>query len=357
MQLTIDLRITGCQTRCWHCYVEGGPGPRMSFSQIVDVGAFLRRAIPRLGERFEHVYPYLDLEPVSHPEVVKVLRFFASEGIFPFNAFVPTTGVALARRSDYREVLDVCKELGVKGFEFTLHGPQDVHNEAVQHRRALDLQLVSLERIREYGFLAQSNVIVSKKLVQHFEEVCRFLAAHAYDRVRLTVPHFEPTERLRVFEDHRAEMHDIAEIAGHELFRTCINSDFWTTYEDCTENALLEQVADFDGTWDDMVNRFPQWVFITVVPGLDVYYGNGDLLHRKIGNLRETDAQELIESVAGLKSNYCINGYYDTDGLPPPRTVLRDFGRWESERIYPSLDDIVMLCMDRYQMDRRGVRF
>jgi len=245
-------------------------------------------------------------------------------------------------------VLDVCKEFGVEGLEFTFHGPRDVHNEAVQHRRALDLQEVSLERVKEHGFSAQSNVIVSKKLVEHFEEVCRFLAAHAFDRVRLTVPHFEPTERLRALEVHRAEVHDIAGIADHELFHTCVNSDFWAAYEDCTENALLEQVADFDGTWDDMMNRFPQWVFVTVVPGLDVYYGNGGFLHRKIGNLRETDFQELIESIAGLKSNYCINGYYDTDGLPPPKTILRNFGRWESERIYSSLDDVVMLCIDRF---------
>ena len=274
----------------------------MSFAEIAEIGAFLRKAIPILGQHFDSVAPYLDLEPVSHPDIVKIIQLYSSQDIFPWNDFIPTTGAALARRSDYREVLDAFKKVGVKGFEFTLHGNRRVHNEAVNNAQAFDLQLESLERIKQHGFLAQSNVIVSKKLIECFDEVCRILAAHAFDALRLTIPHFQPTERLRRFEEYRTELHEIAPIAAHTLFQTCTNSAFWSEYEGYTEKALLKKVAGFDSTWEEMVNQFPQWVFITVVPGLDVYYGNGALLHRRIGNLRTIDFCRLIEKITRLKS-------------------------------------------------------
>jgi len=321
----------------------------------VDIGSFLRAAIPILKERFDPVDPYLDLEPVSHPDIVRIIQLFESEGIFPFNNFIPTTGVALAQRSDYHEVLDACKEAGIKGFEFTIHGNERFHNEAVNNERALRLQLESLDRVKQHGFLAQSNVIVSKKLIEHFQEVCLFLAENAFDTFRLTVPSFAPIERLRQFQAHRADLHDVVEVIDHELFQICTNSSFWTRYRNYMEKALLEEIASFGSTWEEIIDQFPQWVFITIAPGLDVYYGNGNIFHSKIGNIRETDFDEIIEAIMELESNYCINGYYNVHLLPPVKEIIQSYGQRYSEMIYPSLDDIIMLCIDRYQMHWRGI--
>lgn len=349
MKITIDLRITGCQTRCWHCYVNGGPGSFMSLSEIMEIGSFLRRAVPIFKQHFSTVSPYLDLEPVSHPDIVKIIQFFASENIIPFNESIPTTGVSLAQRDDYHEVLNAFKKIGIKGFEFTLHGDEQFHNKTVSNRRALEFQLISLKRIKEYGFEVYSNVMISKKLVEDFDEVCQFLTENVFDSINLTVPIFVPTDRLRKFEVHRANLDDIATIIDNELFRTCLNNNFWLKYKDCTEKAFLKKISDFDSTWEDMINKFPQWVFITILPGLDLYYGNGNLLHNRIGNIKETEFEMLIESIMKLKSNYCINGYYNTDLLPPPRDLIQEYGQPSNEKVYPSLDDVIMLCIDRCQ--------
>ena len=108
MQITIDIRISGCVTRCWHCYVNGGPGATMPFEEYhccLDELPPILDGLKKNG--FKRIYLYLDYEPLLHPAICEILTITRERfgDYFEMPTF-PTTGIPIAARSDWEEVLD-----------------------------------------------------------------------------------------------------------------------------------------------------------------------------------------------------------------------------------------------------------
>ena len=66
MMINFDLLVSGCNTRCRHCDVDGGPGSMMALDDAL-------RCIEKLDAAAE-ILPFeasftLDNEPMNHPDI------------------------------------------------------------------------------------------------------------------------------------------------------------------------------------------------------------------------------------------------------------------------------------------------
>ena len=352
MDLTVDVRISGCATRCRHCYVDGGPGPLMPLPEYRRCLDVLRELFDRLQGFGFDVYLWLDYEPLLHPDICEILRLTRERfpGSFDISC-MPTSGIPLATRGDWREVLEVLEEVGTKEMMFTLHGPEEIHDRAVSLCGAYSLEKLAVDRVREYGFGTMVKVIVSKEMIVHFEETMMAVDDHGYDHRFAEVPVYEPLPRLRDFESLRAALEDVQPFV-HRLSEFCDRGkrgEYWKNPEKYAERNIRSRVlanGERYSSFTRIEERMPSWMFVNVMPGLSLHYGNAGLSTRRIGSLDRDSPEALAEKIRKLEPNYMFRGFYDVENLPPPASLAREFGDPNSGRLYASEEDLLLRWLD-----------
>lgn len=364
MQVTFDIRVSGCVTKCWHCYVDGGPGSFMVLDEFKEVLAYLKELSKIALDRGVRLDPYLDLEPLLHPDCLEIFRLAYGLDSGFFGSCIPTSGLPIATRTDWENVLKVLADVGIRELQLTLHGSGKLHDRATNLEGAFDLQRKALDRIKEKGFRAHLNLIVSKSLLDCFEETLRVIELDGYHYRRALIPGYAPCPRLRDFEFQRPELSEVRPILD-ELIQLCDNKEqdaiHWQQAEQCTERYVFEDLRKYPekySSFRSIVDSLPNWRFITVAPGLEVYYGNGNLYSERIANLRKITPRALLEEIEKRDPNYAIGGYFDIDGLPSPWEVAKASADPQSERIYHLTEDIFVKWLDVYcfSTDRRSMR-
>ena len=69
--VNIDFLVSGCNTRCRHCYVNGGPGPLMPAEDALLCIERLDLLTSCLSGEVSFT---LDHEPMDHPEIAGILH-------------------------------------------------------------------------------------------------------------------------------------------------------------------------------------------------------------------------------------------------------------------------------------------
>ena len=75
MMINIDFLLAGCNTRCRHCYVNGGPGPMMATGDALLCMEKLDRLAALLPDETSFT---LDHEPMNHPEIARIISAAAN---------------------------------------------------------------------------------------------------------------------------------------------------------------------------------------------------------------------------------------------------------------------------------------
>jgi len=352
MRLTMDIRISGCATRCWHCYVNGGPGPFMSLEEYRDCLDALGIVVGRLEQYGFEINLYLDYEPLLHPDICEILRITHERFHDYFRiSTIPTTGIPIAIRSDWEDVLETLQAVGIKQLELTLHGTEQIQNKATSHSGAFELQSTAIRRARAYGFDIALNLMVTKDMLQQFEETMEIVHCIDPNSKRAVIPAYEPIPRLRRFEEHRADLEDI-EPFREDLAYLCDESkekEYWRTVDKYAEQNVLSDVLTHPEDYPSFASleaKMPSWVFVTVVPGLDMYYGNVGLYHRKLGVLSAKSSEHLAEHIRPLKPNYQFGGFYNVQSLPAPVDVARRSGDPGSGKLYNTVEAVFFRWLD-----------
>ena len=102
MDLNFDLLISGCNTHCRHCYVNGGPGRNISLEDALLCIDRLDELGALLPERPGFT---LDNEPMNHPDIITIIRAAAAAKHVSHYHHGMTTGIALMRRADREAVM------------------------------------------------------------------------------------------------------------------------------------------------------------------------------------------------------------------------------------------------------------
>jgi hypothetical protein len=108
-QVWLQVEVMGCPTVCRHCWTQGRPYPAM---RVDDVAWVLERAHGFCDDHGLGFGAYPMHEVAAHPQAAEVLGLFADHvGAAEFDPLA-TTGVPLATREDWRELLAAAARLG-----------------------------------------------------------------------------------------------------------------------------------------------------------------------------------------------------------------------------------------------------
>jgi len=137
MEINVDFLVSGCNTHCKHCYVNGGPGPLM----CTDDALVCIDKLDQIASYLPHNISFtLDHEPMNHPEIETILRASSHTKFITHYHHGMTTGVGLMSRQDKETVIKTYLENGYTEFGITIHGMSAHHDEIVKREGAFEKQ-------------------------------------------------------------------------------------------------------------------------------------------------------------------------------------------------------------------------
>lgn len=352
MKYTFEITVAGCAMNCAHCYVDGGIGSAMRFD---DFSLLIQRLKPILDRLNGEISVTLGNELFCNPDIVKILGCCAENlpRYFSYKNFpVPTTSLALFGRKDRDEILSLLRLLGAEKFMLALHGRKDRHNAIVQNPGAFGGVFRTARYLSENGFGILLNLIVSKALADDFPQTASVLSALPYD-VRLTVPLYVPTERMRRYQSLRANRSEAARIAD-QAERNGFSSDSLRKHcEVHSENAVLRELSENGFDYDREKNAAADWVFFHITQRLDLYYGNVGAHTKYLGNLKTAGEEALYRTIAALGANYDYNAFFDDSVFYGLDHILRKLPARSENLVYPSKADCIYAWLDELHQRSR----
>ena len=122
----LQLHITGnCNLRCRHCYIEEHCTD-MSFSDVKLVVEQFRALIEKLekqnGKKIRAHIHFTGGEPLIHPEINNILKFFVSQRKY-FSFGIMSNGTVISLKTLY-----LLKRLHLKAFQVSIDGDEDYHD-------------------------------------------------------------------------------------------------------------------------------------------------------------------------------------------------------------------------------------
>ncbi len=346
MKYTFEITIAGCATNCAHCYVNGGAGMSMSFSNYCFCIEKLKTTLDKLNG---DIAVTLGNELFCNPDIAKIIdySFDIIPKYFSYRDFsVPTTGIALINRKDRNEILHSLRLAGAEKFMLALHGNRYNHNCVVKNPNAFDELFRSADFFAKNGFNILFNLIVSKSLLDDLSETLERLS-NIPCTARLTVPLYVPTERMRNYQSLRADYNDCMRIAElSDKYTININS----FNEHCkyhSEKAVLADISSNGFNYDVEKSRAADWMFFNITQNLDVYYGNVGAHTKYLGNLKSMSENELYYKIEPLKANCDYNAFYDDKVFYTLEKHLQKLSERSVNLIYPSKADCIYAWLDK----------
>jgi hypothetical protein len=212
-QVCLWVEVAGCPTICQHCWAQGTSYPAMPLADIAWVLDQGQAACAAAGVVFS-AYPFHEV--AAHPEASSVLRLFSAfpgdpsldEGR-PMWEPLSTTGVPLALRPDWAEVLATCRELGTTVVWPAVHGAGETHDRLVHRAGAYQETLLGIDRGRAAGMEVGCNVFLTRENLAQFDTMVADLLARGVTQFSVGSASYLPTARSRRYEALRPALADL----------------------------------------------------------------------------------------------------------------------------------------------------
>lgn len=191
----LQVDVTGCPTVCMHCWAQGGHYPAMAMD---DINWVLDNTEDFCKENNITLCAFPMNETIAHPEALQMLKKFRKyaelDGRYMMEP-LPTTGVPIATRSDWAEILETSKQLGTTFLAFSFHGIEDVHDSIVNRKGAYKETCTAIERTHSLGLECHANVFLTKESIKQFDELLNALKSLNVERISWAPAFFQPTKR------------------------------------------------------------------------------------------------------------------------------------------------------------------
>lgn len=155
-----------CNLRCRHCYQTGGKADEMSFEEIKDVAAEVSEMLGAWSETFGMNFsPSFNItggEPLLRKDLFEVLEHLGKKG---FELYLLTNGVLIDR-----ERAGMLVDLGVKGVQVSIEGPEEVH-EGIRGKGSFAASLKGVQCLVEAGMVVTLNTTLSEMNAKHFMDM------------------------------------------------------------------------------------------------------------------------------------------------------------------------------------------
>jgi MoaA/NifB/PqqE/SkfB family radical SAM enzyme len=330
--LSLNIEVSGCPTSCVHCWARGRHYDPMPFEDIAEALNQAKRACSESGLSF---YPYPLHEFLAHPQASEILKLFSETCGTSFEPLL-TTGVPLATRDDWADVLETAKSTGTTVVWFTFHGIGDVHDSRVHRQGAFEEVCTAIGRARSLGLRCCCNAFLTRNNLPQFGQMLALFEELNIDEIGWHVADYYPIARLRHAEDHRPELEDLLPLADSIAASSKFDSDMWRDLEAYTESAYVRKAL--DGREGDP----PRWTFreggkspdIVCRPNMDVYWGKAGLYGALVGNLRRDDPARVFSEAIAQCPYPDDSLYFSARDIPPIHALVQAFADPEGQRIY-----------------------
>jgi hypothetical protein len=283
--LGLSVEVIGCPTVCRHCWAQGVPYRAMP---LADVALVLEEAHRFADANGLTLAAYPMHEVAAHPQAAALLRLFAAHvGAAEFEPLA-TTGVPLARRDDWRELLETAAALGTTTVWVALHGAPEEHDRMVGRAGAFVETRLGVERARAAGMRVGANVFLTRPSLARLDAFVAAVESLRLDEALWSVAGCIVHGRGRRYEALRPELADLAPHAERLGRLSAFWRRLWAGLDDLTEASYVRRAL--DGEWPAAPAEPAGSVGLVVRPNLDLHSGTAGLYGPGHGNLRPDGA-------------------------------------------------------------------
>jgi hypothetical protein len=267
-RLLLQLEVVGCPTVCRHCWAQGVPYPAMPLD---DVARVLAQAHAFCGEHGLGFAAYPMHEVAAHPQAAQILGLFAEHvGAAEFEPLA-TTGVPLATRADWRELLAAASRLGMTTVWVAFHGLGAEHDRQVNRSGAYAETCLAIQRVHASGLRAGCNIFLTKANAPQAERLLGALQRLQVDGMWWGPADYYPTPRARRSEPLRPRPSDLRPLATQIPRVSLFDHAVWGDLEGHTEAAWMGRAL--AGDWPETPSHDGQVLELVCRPNLDVHSG------------------------------------------------------------------------------------
>ena len=242
--LCLQVEVVGCPTVCRHCWAQGVAYPAMPVDDVAWVLEQAHRFCDDHGLGFG-AYPMHEV--AAHPQAAEILRLFAEHvGAAEFEPLA-TTGVPLATRQDWPELLTVAARLGTTTVWVAFHGIGAEHDRQVNRPGAFTETCLAVQRIHAAGLRAGCNVFLTRANAPEAERLLGALQRLQIDGMWWGPAAYFPTPRARRNEPLRPVPSDLRPLASRIPQVSLFDHDIWANLEAYTEAAWVRRAL--AGDW------------------------------------------------------------------------------------------------------------
>jgi len=337
MEINFDFLISGCNTRCCHCYVNGGPGALMP---VEDVLACMEK-LDAIAEYLPRNTSFtLDHEPMNHPFIDDIIAAAAKTRFIKNYHHGMTTGLALMRRSDRDDVLRAYFSNGYNEFGITLHGFDAHHDEIVRRKGAFRTTLAAAEYLKAKGARINVSLMVNRFFPEDADEITALLKRLEPSEVWLVSPIYTPHKDMADFEPYRAKLEEYERLRPY-LSAWGLDAD--AVISKAQSGMVSAAVKRFRGG-HSLRERFsaPQSeLYMTLHQDCGLYVGNSGGETRLLGDLRTLDVRETAEMINRLPGNRDYGAYYDVKSLPQDDALVEVIEALPQTLVYGDFESVL----------------
>lgn len=338
MELNFDLLISGCNTRCRHCYVNGGPGRNMPLRDAI-------LCIEKLDE-LTAALPYnasmtLDNEPMNHPQIAEIIRAASeTKHIVNFHHGM-TSGIALMNRKDRTEVMKAYLDCGCDEFGITLHGSAEHHDFIVRREGARSASLQAARFMRSCGARINVSLMLNRFFDEDAEEIDGILNGLQPDYIFFAIPNYTPHANMPGFESCRATMGTLLALRPRLEGWQQDTDELFERAESGTVRAVIDRLE--NGLKLKELFAAPQEeLYLCVHQDRRLYVGNTGVETLLLGDLQSLNIAETAAFIDGLPGNRDYGAFYDMGILPDEAELIRALKRLPGDLLFS--DEASVIC-------------
>lgn len=328
--INIDFLAAGCNTRCRHCYVNGGPGSMMP---LEDVLLCIEKLDAMAAYLPGDVSFTLDHEPVNHPHLDRILSAASRTRHIRNYHHGMTAGVGLMVRKDKEAVIQTYLNCGYHHFGITIHGCAERHDEIVRRPGAYHAAVAAAGFIKAQGAELDVSLMLNRFFAEDAEDISAMLKRLQPDYIYFAMPIFTPHRNMLDFEPYRATVRTLEELHGYfgewrqdetKLLRAAGKSTAASVIEYLRRGGSLRTL--FAQEQDEL--------YLTLHPDCKLYVGNSGAETRCLGDIRSIDLKAAAEIIQSLPGNRDYGAFYDLDALPGDAELIQALKRLPQDAVY-----------------------
>lgn len=339
----IDFLVTGCNTHCKHCYVNGGPGPLMPIDNVLKCIERLDSLAALLPGEVSFT---LDHEPMNHPHIDKILRAASKTCNAKKFHHGMTTGVGLMNHRDKHSVLHTYFDCGYRDFGITIHGNAPHHDEITRRKGAFNTAVSAAEFIKAEGAELSISLMLNRFFVEDALDLSATLKRLRPDYVYFAIPIYTPHCNMAAFEPYRATIDQLEQLHDYLAAWGKNAAELIGGARKNTVSAVIEGLRNGMNLPDLFAEKQDE-LYLSLHQDCNLYVGNSGAETQCLGDIRNLDLNYTANILASLPGNRDYGAFYDVKALPDTSCLIDALTALPQNAVYGDFPSVIYRGLDK----------